>query len=94
MFQRLQHLSLILPRNEVHHMRQIVHVAQAAIRSQSGPPLIVRDHRGAERASEVELVTPAGEILGRFIYSPDKPLSCGARVWLSLDTDKLIARPV
>jgi hypothetical protein len=75
-------------------VKQIVHVAQAAIRSQAGPPIIVRDYRGAERADEVELVTPAGDVLGRFVYRPEDPLSCGARLWLELDTDKLKARPI
>lgn len=80
-------------------MKQIVHVAKQAIQSNlkhgtNEPPVIVRDYRGATRAHEVELVTPDGTVLGRFIHSPDQPLSCGARVWLELDTDKCVARPV
>ena len=75
-------------------MKQIVHVAQTAIRSRSGPPIIVRDYRGAVRAAEVQLVNPeTDEVLGRFVYSPDKPLGCGARLWLELQTEKLKAVP-
>lgn len=28
-----------------------------------------------------------GEVVARVVYSPDKPLSCGARVWIETDTD-------
>ena len=31
--------------------------------------------------------TKDGVELARVIYSPHKPLSCGARVWVELDTD-------
>lgn len=79
--------------------KQIVHVARQAIASnlkhgRNDPVIIVRTGSQSVRAHEVELVTPAGEVLGRFTYSPDKPLPCGARVWLELDPTKLIARPV
>jgi hypothetical protein len=73
--------------------RTILHVAQDAIRRQDGSPaIILRDHRGATRHHEVELVRD-GEVLGKFVYSPDKPLSCGARVWLETYSDKLELRP-
>lgn len=77
--------------------KRILHVAQCAISSNrkhgtNEPPIILRDYRGAERAHEVELVVD-GEVLGRFVYRPDKPLSCGARLWLETNSDKLELRP-
>jgi hypothetical protein len=75
-------------------VKQILHVAQDAIRSRNGDPaIIVRDYKGAVRAHEVELVLPDGSVVGKFHYSPDQPLSCGARVWLETTTDKLELRP-
>jgi hypothetical protein len=74
--------------------KQILHVAQDAIRRKDGSPaIIVRDYKGAIRAHEVELVLPDGSVVGKFVYSPDKPLSCGARVWLSVESDRLELRP-
>lgn len=74
--------------------KQVLHVAQDAIRKQNGSPaIIVRDYKGAQRAHEVELVLPDGSVVGKFVYSPNKPLSCGARVWLSVDSSKLELRP-
>lgn len=79
--------------------RVILHVAQCAIAANrkhgtNEPPIIVRDYRGSERAHEVELVDKAGQVLGKFVYRPQDPLSCGARLWLQTDSDKLELRPV
>lgn len=74
-------------------MKQVLHVAQDAIRRRDGSPaIIVRDYRGATRHHEVELVVE-GKVVGKFVYSPNKPLSCGARVWLEADSSKLELRP-
>jgi hypothetical protein len=35
----------------------------------------------------VIIKTKDGVELGRVIYSPHKPLSCGARVWIETDTE-------
>lgn len=77
-------------------IRKIIHVAQDAIRRQDGSPaIILRDYKGAERHHEIELKDPrTGDVLAKFVYSPQKPLSCGARVWVEFDSDKLKAVPV
>lgn len=75
-------------------MKQILHVAMDAIRRRDGSPaIIVRDYRGAQRAHEVELVLPDGSVVGKFVYSPETPLSCGARLYLQVETSKLELRP-
>jgi hypothetical protein len=78
-------------------VKQILHVAQHAIaanRKDGGlrPPIIVRNHQGAKRAHEVELVVD-GNVVGKFVYSPHDPLPCGARLWLESDSAKLELRP-
>lgn len=30
----------------------------------------------------IEILDKAGEVVARFIYRPDKPLPCGARLWV------------
>lgn len=70
--------------------KHIIHVAQDAIRKNTkegtiDPPLIIRNYKGSTRHHEIDLVLADGTIVGSFIYSPHDPLSCGARVWLTLD---------
>lgn len=79
-------------------MQQLLHVAQDAIRANTKdgglrPPIIVRNHKGAKRAHEVELVVD-GKVVGKFVYSPHDPLPCGARLWLASDSNDLELRPL
>jgi hypothetical protein len=41
------------------------------------PPITVQTSNGAFKARRVDFDGPAS-----FVYSPDKPLGCGARVWV------------
>jgi len=57
------------------------------------PPIAVRGKSRNQKATyghEVELVYN-GEVVGKFVYSPDKPISCGARLYFV--TDKLEVVP-
>ena len=71
-------------------MKTIIHVNQHVIRSNlktgaSDPVLTVKTYKTNRYAHAVEI---KGE--SRIIYSPDKPLSCGARVWIETDADVVI----
>ena len=71
-------------------MSVIVHVNQHVIRrnvktGEREPPITVRRGRKTTRAHAVEIVGPA-----RVVYSPDKPLSCGARLWIEA-TDAVLS---
>lgn len=71
-------------------MTTIIHVAQAAIvknrkEGTNDPAIIVRSGGKSARHHEVELRAADGTLVGTFIYSPHKPLPCGARLWLSLE---------
>jgi len=70
-------------------MKTIIHVAQDAIRANTKdggtrPAIIVRRGSKPERHNEVTITGPDGSVVGRFVYSPHKPLPCGARLWLEL----------
>lgn len=63
-------------------MKTIIHVNQHAVRAntKSGgrdPVLTVKTYKSNTYAHEVDIQGPS-----RVVYSPDKPLSCGARVWI------------
>lgn len=63
-------------------MKTIVHVNQHVIKSnrkkgETKPPLTVKTYKTTTYASEVSI---EGGCTVK--YAPDKPLSCGAHVWL------------
>lgn len=66
-------------------MKKIIHVNQHVIRAnaKSGrrdPVLTIKTYNGNTYAHEVIIEGPS-----RMVYSPDKPLSCGAKVWLETE---------
>lgn len=68
-------------------MKTIIHVNQAHIRSNiraepenREPVLTVKTYKSNVYANSVLIEGPS-----RVVYSPDKPLSCGARVWIETE---------
>ena len=63
-------------------MKTIIHVNQHVIKRNSklgenNPVLTIKTYNSNTYAHTVEIQGPS-----RVVYSPDKPLSCGARVWI------------
>lgn len=70
-------------------IKTIIHVNQHVIKSnaKSGerkPTLTVKTYKSNHYASEVEILGPS-----KVVYSPDKPLSCGAKVWVETHSEVL-----
>lgn len=68
-------------------MLKRIHVNQHIIRrnkknGESEPPLTVKTYKDNTQCHEVEIDGPA-----KVVYSPDKPLSCGARVWIETEAE-------
>lgn len=68
-------------------MKTVVHVNQHVIRSNSKtgarePVLTVKTYKSNTYAHEVTINGPC-----RVVYSPDKPLSCGAKVWIETESE-------
>jgi len=73
-------------------MKTIVHVNQHVIKTNralgsQAPVLTCKTYKSNAYASEVAILDKDGEEVGRFIYSPDKPLSCGAHVWFETQNE-------
>lgn len=73
-------------------MKTIVHVNQHVIRhnraqNKHDPVLTVKTYKSNTYAHEVEIDGPS-----RIVYSPDKPLSCGARVWIETESEVRVLR--
>ena len=71
-------------------MKIIIQVNQHKIKSNAKngvnePVLTVKTYKSNTYAHEVEIKGPS-----RLIYSPDKPLSCGAKVWIETDCEVVV----
>lgn len=69
-------------------MKTVIHVNQHNIRANSkvtdgmyAPVLSAKTYLDNRYGQRVDIVGDDGEVIGTFVYSPDKPLSCGAKVW-------------
>jgi len=68
-------------------MKKIVHINQHVIRSnaKSGerkPVITVKTYKSNDYANGVTINGPC-----KIVYSPEKPLSCGAKVWIETESE-------
>ena len=68
-------------------MKKRIHVNQHKIRSNKKnnlkePVITVKTSKSNNYGHEVEILGPS-----KIIYSPDKPLSCGAKVWIETEAE-------
>ena len=68
-------------------MKTIIHVNQHVVRAntkngETNPVLTVKTYKDNRYAHDVNIKGPS-----RVVYSPDKPLSCGARVWIETESE-------
>ena len=71
-------------------MKTIIHVNQHVIKANAktgstDPVLTVKTYKTNTYAHEVSILGPS-----KVIYSPDKPLSCGAKVWIETEAEVLV----
>ena len=68
-------------------MKKIIHVNQHIIKKNrkngtKEPVLTIKTYKQNVYGHEAVILNEAGEELARVIYRPEKPLSCGAHVWI------------
>ena len=68
-------------------MKTVVHVNQHNIRRNAtkgttDPVLTVKTYNSNTYANIAIIKDKDGNELAKIVYQPDKPLSCGARVWI------------
>lgn len=71
-------------------MKRVIHVNQHVIKKNAkegtkDPPLTVKTYKSNTYGSEVEIPGPS-----KVIYSPHKPLSCGARLYIETHEPVLV----
>jgi hypothetical protein len=71
-------------------MKTRIHVNQHNIRAnlkgQDLPVITVKDYKQNRKTNTAQIVKD-GEVICEVVYSPDKPLSCGAKVWIETDLE-------
>lgn len=73
-------------------MKTIIHVNAHVIKSNrkngsQDPVLTIKTYKENNYAHEVEILGPS-----KIVYSPDKPLSCGAHVWIETQSEVKILK--
>ena len=81
--------------------KTIIHVNQYKIRANikkdhvdTEPVLTVKGRRDGKPSNDygytAEILDKDGEIVATVVYSPHKPLSCGARVWIETYNEVIV----
>lgn len=73
-------------------MKTIIHVNQHVVKANrkngvNDPVLTVKTYKENRYAHEVDINGPS-----KIVYSPDKPLSCGAHVWMETQGEVTIIK--
>jgi hypothetical protein len=73
-------------------MKTIIHVNQHVIKKNgkeglNDPPLTVKTYKENRRAHRADILDGEGNVIATVVHSPDKPLSCGARVWIETESE-------
>jgi hypothetical protein len=67
-----------------------IHVDQHAIRRNakgaSDPPISVKTYKANHKCFSVKIDGPS-----ELVYRPDKPLSCGAKLWIETESEVILA---
>jgi hypothetical protein len=71
-------------------MKKKIHINQHIIRSNkkngtNDPVITVKTSKSNTYANEVEILGKS-----KLVYSPNKPLSCGARVWIETESKVIL----
>jgi hypothetical protein len=71
-------------------MKTKIHVNQHNIRANAKgsdlPVVTVKDYKRNRKVDEAKIIHNGVEV-AKIVYSPDKPLSCGAKVWIETECD-------
>lgn len=73
-------------------MKKRIHINQHKIKSNKrngsdDPVITVKTYKDNTYMSQANLVDEDGNVVAKIIYSPDKPLSCGATVWIETNLE-------
>lgn len=73
-------------------MKKRIHINKHVIRKNTtqgtrDPVITVKTYKENTYGHEVVIMGQDGKPAAKLVYQPDKPLNCGARVWIETDND-------
>lgn len=76
-------------------MNQIIHVNQHLIKHnrKTGnilPVLTIKDYKRNRKANRVKILDKDRNVIAEVVYSPDKPLKCGAVCWITTKQELIL----
>ena len=76
-------------------MLKRIHINQHVIRANakngdSNPVITVKTYDSNTYGHTVEILDKNGNVVATVVYSPDKPLPCGAKVWIETSSEVTI----
>lgn len=76
-------------------MKTIIHVNQHIIKKnrkldQTEPVLTVKTYKDNRYAMQADIVDKQGTVVASVVYRPNKPLSCGAHVWIETNNKVVV----
>lgn len=76
-------------------MKTIIHVNQHNIKynrqhEDKKQVITVKNYKENQYSNHVDILDKEGEVVATVRYSPDKPLSCGATVWIETQNQVVI----
>lgn len=80
-------------------MKTIIHVNQHRIKANRrtgarDPVLTTKTYKSNDYGHCAEILDADGNVTARVVYRPDRPLSCGAHVWIETNNEvRVIAEP-
>jgi len=70
-------------------MKTVIHVNQHNIKANAKganlPVLTVKDYKQNRKCNAAFIKDETGVIIAKLVYLPNKPLSCGAKVWIETE---------
>ena len=78
--------------------KTVIHVNQHRIKSNHktgarASVLTVKDWKQNRKSNSVQILDARGEVVAEVVYRPDKPLACGARVWIQTYSEVIVVDP-
>lgn len=72
--------------------RAVLHVNRNVLQSNAKhgvcePPIRLQEGGQVSYAHEVEVVDEGGRVVLTFVYRPDAPLPCGAKLWIETELE-------
>jgi hypothetical protein len=55
------------------------------------PVITAKDYQQNRKGNHVQILDEAGRVIAQVVYRPDKPLDCGAHVWIET-THEVVVR--